>query len=386
MAARFDRCAAGLVLAGGIRLANRIYFAPMGIDAADDDGSISEGMRRFYRDVIDGGCGLVILGNSAIDGSTRLQRGGLCLFTAAQADAVAPLLDYGEARRCPVAIQLQHYGAQGSTTMTDAPLLSPSGVPCRRMQRLDPNYRLRVMDQDDIDRTVRQFGRAAALARSAGSRLIQLQASNGYLIGSFLSPYTNKRTDKYGGDAVGRSRFLMEILDEIDRTTRGEISISVRLGIDDRVGAEGLQPALLLDTVRRLEAQNVAFISCSICIGETFGELAAPTEATLRDLHAGVRLVKSATTIPIGFAGGVGSLDTAEALLSREVCDLVGMTRAIFADNAIVSKSFAGRTQEIDWCRFDGNCFKDKSNPKASRVYCCVNEKYRRPTDIYYAS
>jgi 2,4-dienoyl-CoA reductase-like NADH-dependent reductase (Old Yellow Enzyme family) len=382
----FERCAEAMLLDGKFPLRNRIYFAPMGIDNADDDGSISEGMRRFYKDIIDGGCGFVILGNSAIDSETRLQGRGLCLFTPAHADALAPLIEYGNARGCPLVVQLQHYGAQGATTLTSSPLLSPSGVACGRMKRLDPNYRVRVMDQDDIDRTVRQFGRAARLVRSAGGRLVQLQASNGYLLSSFLSPYTNKRTDQYGGNQVNRSRLLLEVLDEIDRVTQGEVSVSVRLGIDDRVGPSGLQPMLLLDTVRMLEAKGVAFISCSVCIGETFNELVALTERTILDLQAGVKLIKAHTKVPVGFAGGVKSLDAAEDLLDRDICDLVGMTRAIFADNDIVRKSFSGQVDDIRQCRFDGYCFKDKSNPKAHRVYCCVNDKYRRPDAIHYNS
>jgi 2,4-dienoyl-CoA reductase-like NADH-dependent reductase (Old Yellow Enzyme family) len=381
-----ELCRQGLVLGREFPLANRIYFAPMGIDNADDDGSISEAMRSFYRDIIDGGCGLVILGNSAIDAETRLQHRGLCLFTPAHADALAPLIDYGRARGCPVVVQLQHYGAQGTTTFTTTPLLSPSEVACARMKRLDPHYRLRAMDQDDIDRTVRQFGRAAQLVRSAGGDMIQLQASNGYLISSFLSPYTNKRTDRYGGSTANRARFLFEILDEIDRATQGEVALSVRLGIDDRLGPEGLQPEAVLGILPSLEDRNVVFISCSICIGETFGELAALSERTVSELHAGVRLIRENTRIPVGFAGGVKSLDAAERLLGQGICDLVGMTRAIFADNDLVRKSFAGQTADIDWCRFDGNCFRDKSNPKADRVYCCVNPKYRRPSAIHYQS
>ena len=80
----------------------------------------------------------------------------------------------------------------------------------------------------------------------------------------------------------------------------------------------------------------------------------------------------------------VGSLAQAETLLGDQVCDLVGMSRALFADNQLVSKSLAGHADRVTACRFDGHCFRDKSNPQLDRVYCCVNEHYKRPASIRY--
>ncbi|WP_338639774.1 NADH:flavin oxidoreductase [Burkholderia pyrrocinia] len=364
---------------------NRVYFAPMGIDLADKDGSLSESMMHFYEGMILGGCGMLVLGNSSIDSSTRLQSRGLCLHTAHHANRLAPVIAYGADHHCRVAVQLQHYGAQGKCLPTGAPLLSPSGVPCRRMQKIDPTYRVRTMDLADIAAVRAQFVRAACLARQSGADLVQLQASNGYLLSSFLSPHTNRRKDGYGGTPMRRARLLLEVIDDIRSATGNSLEISVRLGIDDCLGDTGQRPHLLHDVARALEQAGVVAIMCSISIGETFDRMMRPTPETRQLLLSGVRSIRSTVSIPIGFAGFVGSLSEIEALVADGTADLVGMTRALFADNDLILKSVAGQAHLINACRFDGNCFRDKSNPNLDRVYCCVNPNYRRPTHIKYS-
>ncbi|WP_166143347.1 NADPH dehydrogenase [Methylosinus sp. RM1] len=370
---------------GRLLLKNRIYFAPMGLDMADSLGCMSEELEQFYRGVIDGGSAMVVLGNSSIDPSTRLHERGLCLHDATQARRLEPLIAYGASRNCPIIIQLQHYGAQGSTRFTGLPLLTPS-APKQHGQRAPGEYRTsRIMDVHDIVAVRRQFVRAARLAQSAGAEMIQLQASNGYLLGSFLSPYTNQRADAYGGSALRRARFLLEVVDDIHAATHGGIDISVRLGIDDCLGPEGQQPHLLGGVVRALERVGVAAIMCSMSIAETFHYLIHPTPEKKRRLIEGVRHIRAHTSLPIGFAGFTASIEQAESLLADRTADLIGMTRAIFADNDLVAKSLAGRQGAVDACHFDGNCFRDKSNPALDRVYCCVNPKYKRPDHVRYA-
>jgi 2,4-dienoyl-CoA reductase-like NADH-dependent reductase (Old Yellow Enzyme family) len=363
---------------GRLVLKNRIYFAPMGVDLADETGGMSKELDQFYRGVIDGGSAMVVLGNSSIDPSTRLQRRGLCLHDDHHARRLAPLIAYGASRNCPVVVQLQHYGSQGSSGVAGEPLLAPSA-------RCDQNYSARRMRLDDIGAVRRQFVNAAVLAQRAGAEIIQLQASNGYLLSSFLSPYTNRRKDTYGGSALRRARLLLEIIEDIQVATHGAIDVSVRLGIDDCVGPRGQQPHLLDDVVQALGRAGVVAIMCSMSIRETFQRMVQPTPFMRRQLIEGVRRIRAFARTPVGFAGFTATLDQAETLLAERTADLIGMSRAIFADNELVAKSLAGRSDLVDACLYDGNCFRDKGNPELDRVYCCVNQKYKRPDHIRYS-
>jgi 2,4-dienoyl-CoA reductase-like NADH-dependent reductase (Old Yellow Enzyme family) len=368
-----------LPLAPGVRASNRFYFAPMGIDMAHGDGRFSDDLLTFYRGLLDGGCGMLILSNATISPLSRLHSRGLCLYDRAHAESLKVVFDLAANYDAVVGIQLQHYGGQGTTVLTGTPVWTPSGIPCKRASRLDPYYATHEMTIDDIRQVVREFGNAAALGRSAGARLIQLQASNGYLLGSFLSPYTNHRRDAYGGSDENRARLLMEVVAVVRQAIGDDAALTVRLGIDDRVGDAGLTPDKVSGTVRALEEAGIDALTCSMCIGETFGQFLTYSAELDRHLQASVKYVKSQTRLPVGFAGYVGDLHKAESLLVAGVADFIGASRALFADNDLITKTLAGREDEIHRCLWDGKCFADKSNPAYDRVYCCVNPKYRRP-------
>lgn len=322
---------------------------------------------------------MVVLANSAVDSSTRLHEGGLCLYEETHAQCLVPLIEYGKAQACPVIVQLQHYGAQGNQMRSGGALLIPSNTTSSRS-----GLNMRVMTYDDIRAVCTQFAHAASLAQQAGARMVQLQASNGYLLSSFLSPYTNCRSDLYGGSPIRRARLLLEVIDAIIEATQGGIDISVRLGIDDCLGDKGQQPALLEPVIPALERSGVSALMCSIAIHETFHYMLQLNPKVHATLVNSVRHIREVTSLPVGFAGFTGTLAQAEALLELGVTDLVGMSRALFADNDLVNKSLAGKPSSVNACRFDGNCFRDKSNPNLDRVYCCVNDNYKRPESIRY--
>ncbi|MBO1540734.1 NADH:flavin oxidoreductase [Pseudomonas sp. OA65] len=368
-----------LSLSPHLKLKNRLFFAPMGIDLADENGCFTPAMLDFYKSILAGGCSMAFLSNATVSAQSRLQSAGLGLYAPEQASALKPLLAWSEQVGVPVGVQLQHYGGQGTTTLTDAPVMTPSGVPCPRVSQLDPNYRVRIMDEADIAEVVEQFAHSAWLAWGAGARLVQLQASNGYLLGSFLSPATNQRTDRYGGSEENRARLLLEVIEAIQRRTGPHLLITVRLGIDDRLGEKGLQFSQLKETVQALCRAGVSALECSMCVGATFNQFLTYSPAMDEYLQAGVRAIKSVSTVAVGYAGFIDGLDKAERLLAEGVCDWIGMSRALFADNDLINKTFEGRAHQINRCLWDGQCFKDKSNPRFDRVYCCVNPNYLRP-------
>tara|TARA_Y100001956_G_C4128098_1_gene191508 strand:- start:1520 stop:2674 length:1155 start_codon:yes stop_codon:yes gene_type:complete len=383
MANEYDRVIEPLALSNTMILKNRLYFAPMGIDVADKDGTASQEFIDFYLNIIAGGVGMVVLGNASIHPTTRLHEKGLCLHNETQAKALSPLFVAGKKHGCKVVVQLQHYGAQGSMSLTGKPLLSPSGIACKRMQAKEHDYQVSTMSQEDINSVKQQFVIAAGLAKQAGAELVQLQASNGYLLSSFLSPYTNQRTDKYGGSGESRFQLLLEVIQEI-KASHPELGICVRLGIDDGLGEAGQRPELLSPYIRKLEASGIYALTLSVSIGETFSMLVDATEEAKIRLASGISEIRKNCTIPLGFAGLIGSLEDAVRVRNELQVDLVGMTRALFADNELINKSVSGRKSDIHFCKFDGHCFRDKSNPQAERVYCCVNPQYLRPSNINY--
>lgn len=364
----------------GHRIKNRLFFAPMGLDLANRDGTFSDELFDFYSDIIQGGCGFLVLSNASVSQDSILQPNGLRLFNETQAASLGLIVRRAQEAQSLVGVQLQHYGGQGVTTYSRGKeMLTPSAVPCATLKKKDSRYRVRAMSLEDIALVKAQFVESARLAELSGAKLIQLQASNGYLLSSFQSPATNLRTDEYGGDAVARGRFLLEIIEAIRTEIAPSTILSVRLGIDDYLGKQGTVATDFETLIPRYEAAGIDLIETSICVADTFSVMTGDAPEVRELLHSATKTIKSYSTVPVGFAGLVRSVEQAEEILENGVADFVGMARALFADNDLIKKTLEGRHDEINWCLWDGKCFKDKHNPRYQRVYCCVNPKYKRP-------
>lgn len=359
---------------------NRLFFPSFGIDMANPDGSFSNDLHEFYEGLIKSGCGFVLLGNSSVSPQSILQLQGLRMHNAHHAHAISPFIEYARQLGVIVGVQLQHYGFQATTqNITSGELLSPSGLGSSVFKKMDPRYAVREMSRDDIAQVKGQFAHAASLAHAAGARLIQLQASNGYLLSSFMSRHSNRRCDEYGGTLVNRARFLIETVQGVRDAISDGAVLSVRLGADDGIGETGTLPIDFEHVIPALEKCGVDMLEISLGTAETAFNVGR-TEEMIEKIMGVVRVIRQFSSVPIGFAGLIDSLKSAEEFLAFGVADFVGMGRALFADNDLIHKTLAGHESTIFRCRWDGLCSKDKFNPKQSRIYCCVNPKYLRPT------
>ncbi|MBY8933480.1 NADH:flavin oxidoreductase [Pseudomonas fluorescens] len=360
---------------------NRLYFSSLGMDLCDEHGFPQPAFFSVYQALMDGGAGFGFLGNASVDADARYNSRGLRLTSAAHVQALRPLFEAARARGFPLGVQLQHYGPQ-SLPSKQGIILTPSAIASPTILNAYPEARAVAMAEAQIQRCIEQFCVAARYAQQAGATLIQLQASNGYLISSFLSPKTNRRVDDWGGTPLKRARLLLSIVDGIRRATDYKVAVTVRLGMDDGLGAEGQHAALLGDVVAALEARGVAAITCSLGISETFRFFFKNTGQALAMSREGCRYLKRFVQIPLGFTGSVADVAQADEIIASGDADFVGFGRAMLADNDFVAKQLAGRADQLNRCRGDAFCFRDKKEPMAERVYCCVNPAYRRPEQL----
>lgn len=361
---------------------NRLYFAPMGFDLCDSQGIPTAAFFDIYKDLIDGGCGFGFLGNASVDSDSKYNGAGLKLTTPAHAEALKPLFEYAAKKQFPLGVQLQHYGPQGVPTASG--LLSPSGFISPALAQKYPDVSLITMSDEQIQQCIAQFTYSAVLAKQAGAKLIQLQASNGYLISSFLSPRTNHRTDRWGGDALARGQFLLAIVKSIKAAVGSDVVLTVRLGVDDGFSEQGQKPHLLGDVAYALEQAGVASIACSVGVSETFRDFFKNPQRALEMTRLASRHLKQFVSIPVGFTGSVMSVAQAEQIIGSGDADFIGFARAVLADNQLVKKELSGQHEHVNRCLGDALCFRDKKEPQAGRVYCCVNPNYRRPESLQH--
>jgi 2,4-dienoyl-CoA reductase-like NADH-dependent reductase (Old Yellow Enzyme family) len=366
----------------GAKFKNRVFLASMGLDMAQDNGQMSTQLADFYRGIMDGGVGGIVLSNASVSPNSALLPHALQLYRDDQTNALAPLLAEGRERDVVIGVQLQHYGGQGLTMCTDTNvLLTPSGIGNASYKSPSSDFTFKEMGQDDIDTVIGEFADAARRAADAGAQFVQLQGSNGYLLSSFLSKATNARTDAYGGTSQKRAKFVIDVVRAVRHAVGENVALGLRLQLNDMMGPKGVLPNDIHPIIPALETAGVDIFEVSFCTADTFSAMSSRTEQGTQIIAEQVKAFREHTTRPVGYAGFISSLEDGCRLIENGVVDYIPMARALLADNDLVTKELSGNEADVHRCLWDGKCFKDKFNPKLDRVHCCVNPKYLRPAE-----
>ncbi|MCX6583282.1 MAG: NADH:flavin oxidoreductase [Candidatus Aminicenantes bacterium] len=363
---------------GPVTLPNRILFPTWQLNYAETDGSVSDKLMKFFTDLADGGCGLIMTGCAVV------APGGIPFDRVMHIDAdkyipgLKKLFAALKERGAVVGLQMVHYGRQSSTSVSGDVLMAPSAIPCPVMSKYDPQYRVREMTAGDIEYIRNAFIDAAGRAAEAGADVVEVHACHGYLLNEFLSPYSNKRTDAYGGSVENRARLIIEILEGIRGRLKDRIAVSVRISGDEFVEG-GLKPGDFKEIVPMFEKAGIDMIHVSAGVYESM-ERIVPPKSLGPTPHVDIAgRIKQFAAVPVCAVGSIMSrgLEGADAVLAGGKADLCALGRAQMADPYLVKKSLAGKENEIVQCKHCNSCtFWTTGDPE---VYCAVNPDYKKP-------
>jgi anthraniloyl-CoA monooxygenase len=253
----------------GVTLKNRVVVSPMAqyscVDGVPADYHLVHlGARAM------GGAGLVVAEMTCPSADARITPGCPGLWNAAQRDGWKRVVDFVHASTgARIALQLGHAGAKGSTRVAwegiDQPLATGNWplISASPQQYLDGvSAWSRAMDRADMDRVRSDFVRATHLAAEAGFDWLELHAAHGYLLSSFISPLTNRRTDGYGGPLEQRLRFPLEVFAAVRAAWPQHLPMSVRISAHDWVEG-GTTPDDAVQIARAFKAAGADVIDCS---------------------------------------------------------------------------------------------------------------------------
>ena len=232
----------------------------------------------------------------------------------------------------------------------------------------------RALTIEEIGLMVGTFGDGALRARRAGFDAVEVIASVSYIISQFLSPLTNKRTDKYGGSLENRMRFLFEIIDNVQRKAGSDFPITCRLSGADLMKPKGYD---LEDTKRMARVLEDAGI-CQIDVMSGWHHASVPIIQTWVPQGEWVYMaegVKTVVNIPVAAGTQIQDPLVAERILEQGKADMVYMARALVADPELPNKAREGQLKEIRPCINCCRCISAVDNPP---VYCTVNARVGR--------
>ena len=253
----------------GLTLDNRIVVSPMAQYCATD-GLPDDWHLVHYGHRAMGGAGLLYTEMTCVSPEGRISPGCTGLWNEAQRDAWRRIVEFVHARTpAKFCLQLGHSGRKGSTQLGweemdhplpagNWPLLAPSPLPYLPGISQTPIE----MTREQMSEVRAQFVRATRLGLEAGFDMLELHMAHGYLLASFLSPLTNRRTDEFGGEAQGRMRFPLEVLTAVRAEWPGDKPLSVRISATDWAEG-GLSEADLLVIVRSFREAGIDLIDVS---------------------------------------------------------------------------------------------------------------------------
>lgn len=349
---------------GDLELKNRIVVPPMVRNYATPLGEVTKQMIYHYERVAKGGASLVIVEGAYISGEGKGFIRQLGIYEDGLVPGLKSLAKSMRAAGVKVGVQLYHAGRQTSARITGSDLVAPSPIPSKAMREMP-----RELAVEEIKKLIEKYSVAARRAVQAGFDLIEVQCGHGYLIGEFLSAYSNQRKDDYGGSLSNRMRFMVEILEEVVKIG---VPVICRLSANEYVDG-GIDLAEAIEIVECMKQIGVEVVDVSA------GNYDAREPVTtapmtyvpgfLADLAA---RVKQACNISVIAVGKINSPYLAEQILACGKADLVALGRALLADPDLPVKADTGAADKIRPCLACNEGCLDR-NLIQKDVTCLVN-------------
>jgi anthraniloyl-CoA monooxygenase len=317
----------------GMRLENRVVVSPMDMYSATDGVPNDFHLVHLGSRAL-GGAGLVFTEMTCVSPEARITLGCTGMYEPEHADAWRRIVRFvHESSRARICLQLGHSGRKGATRLMwegmDEPLeeggwevMGPSPLPYGPRNQVP-----REMVRADMDAVIEQFVRATRMAEEAGFDMVELHCAHGYLLSSFLTPVSNRRTDEYGGSLENRLRFPLEVFRAMRNVWPEDRPMSVRVSATDWVD-DGVTPDDAVAMAAAFGAAGADIIHVST--GQTT-PLGKPVYGRMFQTPYSDR-IRNEAGVPTIAVGNVTEPDQVNGIVAAGRADLVALGRPHLAD------------------------------------------------------
>ena len=366
---------------GRLRLKNHIMVPPMLCCLASKDGMVTDKLLHYTSHLAKNGAGLVIFGETNVDRERSFDHMyALNIGDDLAIPGLTLLAEEVHRHGAKISIEVSHSGACAEPILLKPGEkgISPSPVP----PYMHPMYKgasVEIMDKPMMEHIKQNYIDAVGRLVKAGFDMVTFHCAHGWLMGQFLSPYFNTRTDEYGGSLENRMRYPLEILKAIYDNYHGKIAIDMRVsgrsGVPEsiRPQEEDFQDVLAYVKAAEpyLDMVNISagFIPFLPSLNYMIQSYLVPH---LTNVEFAER-IKKEVNIPVAIAGSITTLDEAEGILEEGRADIVGMARAGLADDQCFVKGAQGREEDIRPCLRCCRCSSRIEPPAYKGIQCAVN-------------
>lgn len=350
---------------GNTTVKNRIFMPPLSTNLADK-GYVTDALVEHYSNRAKGGVGLIITEVTTVEPVYTYLPGDMSIYDDSYIPGWKKLVDAVHQYDCKILSQLFHPAYMAFPIPGTPQLIAPSNV--------GPYYARsapRPVTVEELHTIVQQFGQAARRFQIAGGDGVEIQAAHAHgLLGGFLTPLYNKRTDEYGGDINGRLRLTLEVIAEIRKTCGRDFLIDVRIS-GDEYSDGGLTLNDMIYVSKQLEKAGVDFIHVSG--GNTIkrgSSMPAPGTSPAPHAHASEE-IRRHLHIPVSTVARINEPWIAEELIANGKTDICMIGRPNLCDSEFANKAMAGTPEDIRPCIGCGRCLTGIMFGKP--IACTVN-------------
>lgn len=346
------------IMIGNMQVPNRIVHVPTDISSGSANGEVTQRVCDYHEEIAKGGTGLIIVGASTPDSATGRPT-VTCL--SVDADYFIPglhrLAESMQKHGAKCAVQIQHPGRQASYPKKEqiscsdmvSDLPGSAGHEVIYAQGGAKGKIAREMSVEEVYDLIEKFAEGAWRVQQAGFDSVELHGAHGYMIAQFMSPYTNKRNDRFGGTLENRMRFVLEIISRIKNKCGPDFPVMVRFSGEEWMpGSRKIDESI--EIAKMLEAAGVAGLDISAGIFDAPGPTMDPMYYKEGWNTYSASAIKNAVSIPVITSHTLRNPDYCDSIIADGSVDMVGFSRQLIADPYWANKAKAGKTEEIRRC------------------------------------
>ena len=359
-----------------LTLKNRLISAPCERNYAKVDGSVTQQYIDYLIERAKGGVGLIIVESMYTHPVGKGHVRQLGIYDDKLIPGLRRMTEAVHSHGAKLASELMFTGRETSSYITGFQPVAPSRVPCKVLAGGEAPRELTV---PEIKQLIDGYGEAARRSVESGFDLIEIHGAHGYIINQFLSPFTNKRTDEYGGSFANRMRFPLEIISRVRKVVGDRYPLAYRMSADEKI-KEGLHIEDMVVFSKRIEEAGIDLIDVSAGIYESVIWIAQPMafpRGCLVDLGWEI---KKNVKIPVSIVGRINHPELAEEIIATGKADFVAVGRALHADPYWPMKAQKGEVKDIRICPACMSC-SDQLGTNLP-ITCAINPAAGREREL----
>jgi 2,4-dienoyl-CoA reductase-like NADH-dependent reductase (Old Yellow Enzyme family)/thioredoxin reductase len=333
---------------GNVELKNRFIVPAMGSGHSERDGTIGDELLQFYAARARGGFGLIITEYVGVDHLGMGARNELKIYSDDFIPELKRLSDVVHDGGAKIFMQLHHGGKWADPHIFGQPTVSSSAI----AWHIRPDVIPRELTTREVYDLIEKFGDAALRAKKAGYDGVELHGAHGYLIPQFMSAYTNRRVDEFGGDITGRASFPTCIIKNIKQKCGDDFPVIMRLSGDETADG-GMKINETRVMAKLLEKAGADALHISIGMPSAYGDKGYSLASYRLPMGFNTYTaeeIKKSVQIPIITVGRIVDPAMADAVIEDGMADFVALGRASIADPEFPNKVLEGRIDEISPC------------------------------------